>query len=222
MSRTAARETTPERVPPQVPLGPAPRLRRRPFLAVTAVAGIMLGAGAGFVAYTSLSDTQSALVTTRTVHAGEIIDASALTRVNVDSDPALDTVPGSALDDVVGQRAALDIGAGAVLTPDAVADAPFPADGMSVIGVVLPAPAAPSVPLDPGDRVRVVVTAAGETGVDAPDPSPEFYEAEVVAVTTAAAGETVVNVLLPESEALTLGADLAAGTPTVILDSAGG
>jgi hypothetical protein len=61
-----------------------------------------------------------------------------------------------------------------------------------------------------------VVTAA-DGGSEQP---PTFHEAQVVAVNPPAPdGQTVVDVLVPHEEAITLAAEAAAGTVTLILDS---
>jgi hypothetical protein len=203
---------------PAAPPVPPPKLRRRPALIAGAVAAICLGALLGAWAWTSTTHTQEVLAARHTIARGTVITTEDLQRVRVNADPALAPLPGSTYGEIVGQRAALDIAAGTLLTEESTASEVVPADGMSVVGVA-PTPAqAPGVALRNGDKVRVVVT-PGE-GADAPSGSPPFSEADVVASHfDEATGQLVVDLLVPHAEAPVLAARVATGNVALVLDS---
>jgi hypothetical protein len=196
---------------------PPPKLRRRPALVAAAVAAICLGGLLGAWAWTSTTSTQEVLVARTEIPRGAVIEAGDLARARVNPDPALNPVPASRLEELVGQRAALDIAAGTLLTPATVDDQVVPEDGTSVVGVALLPGQAPGLDLQAGDRVRVVLT----PGVDGElVDSPAFTVAEVAAVRhIPETGQTVVDVLVPAAEATVLAARVATGNVALVLDS---
>ncbi len=204
--------------PTTSPLAPPPKLRRHPALVAGAVAAICLGALLGGWAWTSTTNTQEVLAARDTIPRGAIIEADDLERVRINADPALAPVAASSYDDIVGQRAALDIAAGSLLTETSTSDELIPPDGMSVVGVALTPAQAPGLPLQSGDRVRVIAT-PGE-GENAPAGAPVFSEAEVVGShVDDATGELVVDLLVPHGDASTLAARVATGNVALVLDS---
>lgn len=214
MTTTAAEGTTP--VPaPQMPVVPPPKLRRRRWLTGAAILAFAVGGGLGAVAWTTAATSDPVLVAARAIGQGEQISASDLTRANLNPDPAVATIPGNQLGEVVGQRAATAIPAGSVLAPGSVTTELVPPAGQAVVGVVLPSPVAPGTTLQPGDDVRVIVTPSGGDG------EPALHEASVVAVHTDPTGQAgvVVDVELPELEATALATDLATGSAAVVLRS---
>lgn len=221
MSSTATRYERSQVPPPssaEPPLPPPPKLRRRPALIAAAVVAICLGAILGGWAWTATTNTQEVLAARADIERGAIIEADDLVRVRVNSDPALKPVGASSLESVVGQRAAVDIAAGSLLTPSSYADLVVPAEDLSVVGVALTSSQAPGMNLQAGDRVRVVATPA--EGSDAPTGVPSFSEAEVVGVGVADdTGHLVVDLLVPHAEAATLAAQIATGNVAIILDS---
>jgi hypothetical protein len=197
---------------------PPPKLRRRPALVAAAVTAICLGGLLGAWAWTSTTNTVEVLAARHTIPRGSVITSDDLERVRINADPALAPIPGSSYDDVVGKRAALDIAAGGLLTQESTASDVLPPDDMSVVGVALTPAQAPGVPLQSGDRVRVVVT-TGEGG-DAPSGPPPFSEAQVVGSHfDDATGERVVDLLVPHAEATVLAARVATGNVALVLDS---
>ncbi|WP_182615170.1 SAF domain-containing protein [Promicromonospora sukumoe] len=180
------------------------------------IAAIGVGALGAVLLWATLTDTRTVLVARDTIVRGSVITAEDLTETQVGADVALDLIGAGARADVVGQRAAWDVPAGAALTAGVVAEELVPPSGMSVLGMVLPPPVAPGLSLLPGDQVRAVVTAADGGG----EQTPTFHEAEVVAVNPPAPdGQTVVDVLVSHEEAITLAAEAAAGKVTLVLDS---
>ena len=79
-------------------------------------------------------------------------------------------------------------------------------------------PRRPGLALHSGDHVRVVVTPAQDG--DAPGGTPEYSEAEVVAVhVNEETGETVVDLLVRHEDAAVLAARVATGHVALVLDS---
>ena len=119
---------------------------------------------------------------------------------------------------MVGQRAAFDIASGSALTLESFTAASLPATGESVVGVALTPAQAPGLALHSGDHVRVVVTPAAEG--DAPGGTPEYSDAEVVAVhVNEDTGETVVDLLVRHEDAAVLAARIATGHVALVLDA---
>ena len=204
--------------PAATALAPPPKLRRRPALIAAAIGAICLGALLAAWAWTATTNTQEVLVARHSVERGAVIEASDLARVQLSANPALKPVAASRLDQIVGQRAAMDIAAGAMLTPDSYTTTVVPGEGQSVIGVALTPAQAPGLHLQYGDQVRVVVTPA--QGDDAPAGTPLTNEATVVGVHTAAdTGQNVVDLLVPKADAAVLATRVATGNVALVLDS---
>lgn len=204
--------------PATTPLVPPPKLRRRPALVAGAIVAICLGAVLAAWAWTATTHTQEVLAARHTIPRGSIIDASDLERVSINADPALKPVSASEYDSVIGQRAALDIAGGGLITADATSSSVIPPSGMSVVGVALTPAQAPGLPLQTGDNVRVVVTPAG--GDEPPSGPPQFSEAEVAGVhIDAATGQIVVDLVVPYADATVLAARVATGNIALVLDS---
>lgn len=212
---TGPRPATPETGPS---LTPPPKLRRRPALVVAAVLVTAVGCLIGAWTWSATTDSQEVLAARDTIHRGDLIEAQDLQRIRISADPALAPLPASAYDDIVGRRATLDIAAGGLLTSDATADEPLPPQGQSIVGISLTPAQAPGMPLYGGDQVRIIVT-PGDNGA-ARTGSPQFTIAEVVDTSLdETTGNTVVNVIVPYTEAGLLAARAATGNVALVLDS---
>lgn len=197
---------------------PPPRLRRRPALVAGAIAAICIGALLAGWAWTATTNTQEVLVARTTIERGEVIEASDLVRLRLSTDPALNPVPGSQLEQVVGQRAALDIAAGGMLTPSSFTTEVVPRSGQSVVGLALNPAQAPGLGLQHGDRVRVVVTPT--QGDAAQAGAPLSNDATVIGVhTSPESGQTVVDLLIPSADAAVLATRISTGNVALVLDS---
>jgi hypothetical protein len=220
----SANHTTRRDHSPQAPAGPPtrpappPKLRRRPILIAAAIAAICFGALLSVWAYTSTSNTHEVLAVREAIHRGETIDRTDLITVRIGVDPALSPVPGSALDTVVGKRAAMDMPAGGVVTAAQIADTLTPSKGNSVVGINLAAGLLPAGELAVGDTVRVVSTPGeqGDPTVELPDP----ITAAVVGIATdETTGNTIVNVQVPFADAPAVASLAATGKVALVLDS---
>jgi flagella basal body P-ring formation protein FlgA len=193
------------------------KVRRRPAFVVMSVAAVILGAVLSLWAWTATSTTTEVLAVRTLVHRGEVITRNDLMVVRVGLDPAVKAVTASRIEQVAGQRAALDLAPGGLLTPDDVASAMLPAKGTSVVGIALAAGMMPAEPLNPGDAVRVVQTPGQQGDVTA---TPVTIPATVVGVHPAkTADQTVVDVLVPTEVAADVAARAATGKVALVLDS---
>lgn len=221
-STRADRGTQPGTTPGAAPVfTPPPKLRRRPALIAGGVATICIGALLAAWAWTSTTHTEEVLAARATIHQGDIITAKDLQRVRISGDPAVQPLPASSYDDIVGQRAALDVAAGSLLTKESTSRTALPPEGQSIVGISLTGSQVPALPLRGGDQVRIVVT-LGQDGA-APAGTPEFSAAEVVDTRIdEATGNTVVDVLVSYADASVLAVRAATGNVALILDSAQG
>ncbi|SOC51228.1 SAF domain-containing protein [Ornithinimicrobium cerasi] len=197
-----------------------PKLRRRPLLALAGLGLVVMGALVAVWVYLSNTETTSAVAVRDTVMRGETVTAADLMTVQVTPDPALQLVPAGDLDSFVGQRAARDLSAGALLTPDGAAEQVVPGADESVVGLALTSGLMPGEPLMVGDRVRVVAT-PGQAGDPAAFESADtVFGAEVVGVAASVESpHTVVSVLVPEQDAAQIAQWASAGRAALVLDS---
>jgi len=199
-------------------IAPPPKLRRRPLLVVASIAAVCLGALLGVWAYTSVSTAQEVVAVRSSVQRGALINREDLVAVRIGVDPALSPIPATELDGVVGQRAAVDLPAGGLVTRDSIASTVVPALDMSVVGVALPAALLPGEPLRAGDHVRVVATPGQQGDVDQGEQ--RSITATVVGIyPDADSDQTVVSVQVPYDQAAELAARAATGKVALVLDS---
>lgn len=209
------------------------RKQRRPVLAVVAVLMILLGAAGGAWLYLTVRETVEVIVARSPIARGEVMDATQLSTVHMPPSKELRYVPATQLSAVVGQRAAHDVAAGSLIGPDTATSEMVPAAGRTVVGVSLPPGAEPGIPLQVGDRVRVILTepvyacaADPSTTAADNDPGPSDCPPDVVVpgVVVAfarddASGQASVSVEVAEADAARTAAGSALGRVAVVLDS---
>lgn len=193
-----------------------PRMRRRPMLIVASALAVCLGALLTVWAWSATTSSTEVVAVRATVMRGQLIDRSDLMTVRIGADPSLHTVPTTQLDAVVGQRAALDVAAGGLLTSDAVTPAVVPAAGQSLVGVALEPGRMPASPLQAGDRVRFVLTPGPQGDSAAPGAT---LDGTVQGVTVLESGTSVVDALVPNANAADLAAAASTGRVALVLDS---
>lgn len=195
-----------------------PKLRRRPALVAAAIGAICIGALLAGWAWTATTNTHEVLVARHSIERGSVIEADDLARVQLSADPALKPVAAAEFDRVVGQRAAMDISSGGMLTPDSFTAEVVPGEDQSVVGVALTPAQAPGLELRYGDKVRVVVTPA--QGEELATGTPSSNDSTVVGVhTSEETGQTVVDLLVPKADAAVLATRIATGNIALVLDS---
>ena len=158
-TKAAGGDVTPRPVASPVTTGRS-KLQRSPLLVVLGVLVLAAGAVFGWFMWATTSTASEVVAAKVDVERGQIITAQHLTTVRVTLDPSLRTVPGKGLQSLVGRRAAADLSAGTLISPDEVTEVLLPPSGMSVVSVPIDAGLVPSVPIRAGDTVRLVQTPA--------------------------------------------------------------
>ena len=196
----------------------ATRTRRRPGVLAAGVALVVVGAlGAAYLSQV-VGDTAPVVAVARDVQPGQVIERADLTVADVSNDPALAPVPADRLAELVGQRAAVALTTGSLLTDAAVTEQVLPAAGQSLVGVALQAAQLPAEPLRAGDRIRVVDTPASQA--EPPASTPQTIPGVVVwAAGPDDSGLTIVDVTVPSGQAADLAARVATGRIALVLDT---
>ncbi|MGH9187176.1 MAG: SAF domain-containing protein [Acidimicrobiales bacterium] len=134
--------------------------QRRWSLALLAVL-VTVGAALAFVVlWMNAGDREPVLVAARNIAAGQTISAEDVKVVRLAADPGVDPIPASRRDDVIDQPAATDLLAGTVLIGDHVGEQTGLQTGTAVIAIPVPVSELPSSDVQPGDRLKLFVTAA--------------------------------------------------------------
>jgi hypothetical protein len=203
----------------KAPVLPPPRRRRRPGLLALAVVMVVLGAlGAAFLA-TSLSRMSPVIAIAREVPWGQAITAADLVEAQVPDDPALQPIPYSERDAVIGMVATTTLTPGSLLTFAAVTEQRLPPPGQQLVGVGVSAAQAPLTSLRPGDDVLLVPLTAGAEP-SAPAGASTAVEAIVVAAGSPGPdGLRVVDVLVAAADGPDVAARAAAGQLAIVVVS---
>lgn len=199
-----------------------PKARRRWGLLAAMAALVCLGALGNVWLHQATTNAVQVVAARTTIERGSVITREALMTVQIGGDPALRTVPGSQLENLVGQRAAVDVAAGSLLTSGSATDTNLPGQGYSLVGVGVTPAMMPGTRLVAGDRVRLVTTSA-QPG-DATSAPPVAVSAVVVNTsagtdTTGQGAQTIITVQVPTGDAVQLAAMTATGKVAVVLDS---
>ncbi len=220
-ARGAADERRPTNGSMAVPT--PPRARRRWGLFAAMVIVVAFGMLGNVWLLTSTTSAQEVVAARSTIERGSVIAREDLITVRVELDPSLHAVPGGDLADLVGQRAALDVAEGSLVTTEAVAEKTLPPDGYSLVGIGVAQARMPGVTLVAGDEIRVVATPQLAAGTDT-DATPASVRAVVVGIQagtdlTGAGAQTIVTVQVPTADATALAAMAATGNVVLVLDS---
>ncbi|MER5870508.1 SAF domain-containing protein [Streptomyces sp. NPDC002044] len=207
----------------------APRVvrqrRRRPGLIALSVALIAAGGLSGALLLTASGQRTAVLVVARDVPVGAAISDADLAPASLALDPAVKAVPVTKKAGMVGQRAAVALKSGSLLSPGQVTSVSLIKAGEQLVGVALKPSQVPASRLAPGQKVLIVSTpdpaqAAGAGGkAGEPAGAPKTLPATVVAVGAAApaTGVIVVDVAVPAADGPTLAARVATGAVALIL-----
>lgn len=217
MPRLQAPAAAPSPIP--VPSPVRPRERRRPLLIACMVALVCAGGLISAYAVSSTSDLENVVAVRDSVARGEVLEPRDLMTVQAKLDPALSSTPASDLNSLVGQRAAVDLPAGSLITAASITEAVVPAKGQSIVGVSLTSAMMPSEPIVAGDTVRIVST-PGEAGEVREGVEPVTVAATVTGLRyVEETGETVVDVAVPDDQAADLASRAATRKVALVLDS---
>ena len=218
LDRPPSRPRTGEPVP--VRRGPDPRLRSRVRVQWLALAAALVVLAGTLVAWAlgRAADRVTVVAVARPVPAGDVIDAGDLTTAEVAIDASVTgLVPTSSLDAVIGRVAAVDLGAGALLTVGMWSDPTGLGAGERSVGAVLSPGRFPSG-LGHGSTAAAIEVRAGtttrttdgadtdanaddDTTADAATPIDGSVIVRILDVTTTDAGDLSVTLAVPTGDA---------------------
>ena len=136
--------------------------RRNPKWIALGIVALCLGGLLSYVIYSRVATETTVVAVAQTVYRGEVIDRATSPRSPCRAARSLQAVPARELDNLVGQRAAIDLVAGSVLVSSAVTAETVPAIGRAVVGLKLPTGRAPTSLLVPSsDRTPGRAAARG-------------------------------------------------------------
>jgi hypothetical protein len=190
-------------------------------LAAAAVGIIAVSVAGAAALFATVSGTSPVVVAAAPLAKGQLIDDGDLTTAAVAAEAGVLVLPAAQLPQLLGQRAAVDVPAGALLTPQSVTTEPVPGPGRALVGVPVTSAQAPLGELLPGTPVRLVhVPAAAGPGSAGPERDDPPVAAVVVASGFAPDGARVIDVTVPAAAAPTVTAWASAGAAAVVVDTA--
>lgn len=203
----------------RAPIVVPPKGRRRPSLIVAGVALATLGALVAVWLVASAGQRTGVVVLARDVPYGAVLTAEDVRVAQVSLEPEVGSVAADAMETVVGQVAAVDLVAGAVLAPGQVTTAGPPGAGEVVVPLPLPPARVPARGLVPGDRLLVVDTPPEQA--EPPTGEPASFEVIVAAVGPADLnGVVVVDVVAATGDGPALAARAATGRFALVVQPA--
>ncbi|MFE9882291.1 SAF domain-containing protein [Streptomyces sp. NPDC005784] len=195
--------------------------RRRPGVIALSL-GLIAAGGAGVaVLLLQVGDRTQVVTVVRDVQVGQVLTAQDLGKASISLDPAVKAVRADDLDQVVGERAAVELRPGSLLAPSQVTRDSLVRAGEQLVPIGLKPEQVPATALVPGQKVRLVhVPAQGEadTGKASSAP-PETVAGRVVKASGAAPGTgvVVVDVATSERDGPIAAAWVSAGTLRMVL-----
>ncbi len=167
-----------ERGPTHATAAPAPSSRtglptglrtRRPALVLASVV-LVFASIAGFAElYSSANHEVSVLIVIQTIDQGQRISGSDLGQASAEISGGVNPIAAADASELAGERAAVTIPAGTLLTAGDVTNSPPIAAGDAVVGLELKAGQLPASGLEPGDQVMIVQTATPGTPLNSPN-----------------------------------------------------
>jgi hypothetical protein len=201
--------------PPAVRTPLPTRQRRTGYAALGLLLIIGLGAAFGYL-YSTAGEKVPVVVVASKVAAGEVIERSDLSTVDVAGD--ITAIAGANLESVVGERAAVGLLPNTVLQRSMVTDVdPTPA-GLVQVGVAVKGGQIPAEGLVPGDQVQVLrLPPQGGTG-PAVVPDVVVVKAAVFAAVPdpVQAGSTLLTLLVPAEQAAAVAGASGAGAVALL------
>jgi hypothetical protein len=189
------------------------RARRNP-LHIVAGAFLVVVLSLAFMWMQLRTETSmSVLVVARPVAAGQTITSGDLRAASMVPDASVAVVPESQAATVVGRTAAVPLVAGALLSPDQIGPAAWPAAGQAVVAVPVKPGRVPTG-VSPGARVLVLTVATDPTAAGTGQSAGVVGTVVDIASNADASGTVVVSLLLRSSDA---GIAAAGGEATLVL-----
>jgi len=171
-------EGTPFDLGPAGALGPTRRIPE--VLVGTLLVALFALVGAWF--HSTATAKVGYLAVRRDVARGQVIEQADLTVHELTTDAPIRAARGSEAGRIVGKVATIDLAIGTLISADLVADTSGIPTGSGVVGLDLAPGEYPTPSLRPGDRVRVVVLAAGGGAADPDAVAVVAEDVEVVEV----------------------------------------
>jgi SAF domain len=198
---------------------PASRQKRSRIWIAGALVLITLGGLLAWFVVANLRDTTPVVALRTDVPRGTVITAANLTTADINRDPNLQTVPAAQLSTIVGKRTNVDLKAGTLLPPTAITDTLLPPSGFSLIGLALAPGQLPAMPLQPGDKVRLVSTPKDQDDPSAAPPSITILGEVVSSTALTDTAKTRVDVLVSVNDSAVAAAMAATNRVALIIDS---
>ncbi|MBO2465991.1 SAF domain-containing protein [Actinomadura violacea] len=207
--------------------GPAPLKRlprqRRPGNVAGAAVLVIVAAAVSVFLYRSSDERVPVVMIARDVAVGHKFTQADLDSAEVAVGPGVTVIPGRQLKQVVGQRAAVALRKGMLLSASQLTAQPYPPDGQTLVAARLK-PGAMPPGLAPGWRVRVVFT-SGDQGEGATAGASQARASalrDVAAVVDEAEGPdsegaTTVSLMVPDADSSTVARQAAAGMVALVV-----
>jgi len=221
-SKGSARKATaakPETTRPAT-IGRPTKSRRRTWIIALGIAIILIGGLFTWYLTTQTSQTVSVLTTNTAIERGDIIEADDLTTISLAGGQDVDAFAANEASEVIGQVAAMDLPAGALLSSTSVVDTLLVPPGDSIVGIALNQSQLPSHPLSAGDQVRLVDTPVAQG--EPPTSSPETFDATVFTTKFDETNQVwIIDLVVPTNDAADIAARAATQRVSIILDAVG-
>lgn len=195
---------------------PLPTRGRRPGLIAAAVALVVGFALTGAMLVSDAGGKTDVLVAAGPMAAGQVLGADDVRSASVAGD--VRAIADGDLPTVLGRTAAVDLVEGQLLNRDMLTAATVPPAGQALVGLALAPGRLPGEVLATGDRVQALaVPSAGAAVEDVEDPRVVATgEVFAIQVDPAAAGSSLVTVLVPAESAGALAAYAATGQVSLV------
>ncbi|WP_436851266.1 SAF domain-containing protein [Streptomyces asoensis] len=195
--------------------------RRRPGVIALSVALIAAGGAGVAVLLLQVGDRTEVVTVVRDVQVGQVLANEDLGKASIALDPAVKVVRADDAASVVGQRAAVELLPGSLLTPSQVTKDSLVKAGEQVVPIGLEPKQIPATALVPGQKIELVhVPAQGTTDTGkTSDEEPQTIGGRVVKASGAAPGTgiVVVDVATSAADGPTAAAWEAAGALRLVL-----
>jgi hypothetical protein len=196
------------------------RQRRRGWFAGS-IALLALAALTNVYLFQSASDRVPAVVVVRDVPIGQEITSADLGTTRIPAASGVRMVPGSQLPEVVGNRAAVDLRQGSLLTPSQLTGDVTPRPGQALVTVAVKPSQLPPRGLTPGTPVSVIAT-PGAQGQEGTGGGAAVLTRDVPAIVDQVAGPDVegfrsISLIVAQADAAAVARQASTGRVAVIV-----
>jgi hypothetical protein len=157
--------------------------RRRPVMVVASVVVVATCSTLFAMIYLHSSRLVAVIGVTRLVPQGQLVQAADLRQIDISLVVGVDLVPVSSARQVIGQRAAVTLLAGTLLSPSDIGGSKRLSSSQAVVGVDLKPGMLPAEGVEPGEHVLVVLTGPAGSAISAEDESSPSDSATSTTVT---------------------------------------